>query len=124
MLTGNAVIAFSATTRADQALAFYRDVLGLRLVSDEPWAIVFDAGGTMLRIQKAPQHTPAPHTLLGWKVDDMATAMAGLVERGVTFLRYDFLPQDEAGVWTTPDGARVAWFHDPDGNVLSLTQFT
>jgi catechol 2,3-dioxygenase-like lactoylglutathione lyase family enzyme len=123
MLEQNEVIAFAATTDAPRALAFYRDVLGLRLVADEPWAIVFDAGGTMLRIQKAPQHTPAPHTLLGWKVADLGAAMAGLAERGVSFERYAWMKQDAAGVWTTPDGAKICWFKDPDGNVLSLTQF-
>ena len=123
MLDQNEVIAFTATTDAPRALAFYRDVLGLRLVSDEQWAIVFDAAGTMLRIQKAPQHTPAPHTALGWKVADIAATMAALRERGVTFEQYPWMQQDAAGVWSTPDGARIAWFKDPDGNVLSLTQF-
>jgi catechol 2,3-dioxygenase-like lactoylglutathione lyase family enzyme len=123
MLDRNEVIAFVATTDAPRALAFYRDTLGLRLVADEPWAIVFDAGGTMLRIQKAPKHTPAPHTALGWKVADLAATMAGLRERGVTFERYPWMQQDAAGVWATPDGTRIAWFKDPDGNVLSLTQF-
>ena len=123
MLQDNEVIAFSATLDAPRALAFYRDVLGLRLVAEEEWAIVFDAGGTMLRLQKAVEHTPAKHTLLGWKVPDIAATMAGLAERGVRFERYDFMEQDAAGVWTTPDGARIAWFKDPDGNLLSLTQF-
>ena len=123
MLTQNELVAFSATTDAPRALAFYKDVLGLRLVADEPWAIVFDAAGTMLRIQKAPEHTPAKHTLLGWKVADIAQAMAGLAERGVVFEQYPWMQQDAAGVWTTPDGVKIAWFKDPDGNVLSLTQF-
>ena len=123
MLATSEVIAFTATTDAPRALAFYRDVLGLRLVADEPWAIVFDAAGTMLRIQKAPKHTPAPHTALGWKVADIAATMAALRERGVAFERYEWMQQDAAGVWSTPDGVKIAWFKDPDGNVLSLTQF-
>jgi catechol 2,3-dioxygenase-like lactoylglutathione lyase family enzyme len=117
------VIAFSATTRPADALAFYRDVLGLALVADEPYAIVFDAHGTMLRIQKTNEHTPAPHTLLGWHVTDIAETMRGLAACGVRFDRYDFMQQDAAGVWTTPGGARIAWFKDPDGNLLSLTAF-
>jgi catechol 2,3-dioxygenase-like lactoylglutathione lyase family enzyme len=124
MLHSHPIMAFSATTEPARALAFYRDVLGLRLVADEPWAIVFDAAGTMLRIQKAPHHTPAPHTLLGWQVSDIAAVMRGLADRGVTFVRYDFLPADSEGIWSTPDGTKVAWFKDPDGNTLSLTEFS
>ena len=123
MLADRAVIAFLATTDPPRALAWYRDVLGLRLVADEPYAIVFDAGGTMLRIQKAPHHEPAPHTALGWRVDDLDGTLAALRERGVEPVRYDFIPQDERGVWTTPDGTQIAWFRDPDGNLLSLTRF-
>lgn len=123
MLEKAPLIAFSATTDPGAALAFYRDVLGLALIADEPHAIVFDAHGTMLRIQKANQHTPAPHTLLGWRVTDIAETIRGLVARGVVFVRYGFMPQDAAGVWTAPGGARIAWFKDPDGNLLSLTAF-
>ena len=123
MLTQCEVIAFSATLDTPRALAFYRDALGLRLVSEEPWATVFDAGGTMLRLQKAVKHTPAEHTLLGWKVDDIANTMAALRERGVVFEQYPWMPADAGAVWTAPDGTRIAWFKDPDGNVLSLTQF-
>lgn len=123
MLGTSEVIAFTATTRPGEALAFYRDVLGLTLVEDTPFAIVLEGGGTMLRVQKAPAHTPAPHTALGWRVEDLAATMAGLRARGVVFARFDGIPQDADGVWTTPDGARIAWFRDPDGNLLSLTQF-
>lgn len=123
MLGTAEVIAFIATTRADEALAFYRDVLGLRVVEDTPYAIVMEGGGTMLRVQKAPAHTPAPHTALGWKVADLGATMDGLTARGVTFARFGGIPQDADGVWTTPDGTRIAWFRDPDGNLLSLTQF-
>jgi len=98
-------------------------VLGLTLVADEPWALVFDAHGAMLRIQKTPELVPAKHTVLGWRVPDIEETMIGLAAKGVRFERYSFLPQDELGVWTTPDGTRVAWFKDPDGNTLSLTQF-
>lgn len=116
-------MAFVATTRPDRARTFYADVLGLRLVSDEAWAIVFEADGIMLRVQKVPALEPAQHTVLGWQVPDIVATMSALVDRGVRFERYPALPQDEHGVWTTPDGHRVAWFKDPDGNTLSLTQF-
>jgi catechol 2,3-dioxygenase-like lactoylglutathione lyase family enzyme len=123
MLDRSDVMVFSATTRPAEALAFYRDVLGLRLIADEPYAIVFDCHGIMLRVQRTRQHTPAGHTLLGWKVADMKAAVRDLTSRGVVFERYPHVDQDADGVWTTPDGTQVAWFKDPDGNILSLTAF-
>jgi catechol 2,3-dioxygenase-like lactoylglutathione lyase family enzyme len=117
------LIAFAATADPARARAFYETVLGLRFVSDEPHSLVFDANGTMLRIQKVEAVSVAPSTRLGWRVPDLAEAVSELAERGVTFARYDFLPQDERGIWTTPDGARIAWFSDPDGNTLSLTEW-
>ena len=123
MLGSCDVIAFVVTTDAERARAFYEHVLGLRLVSDEPFALVFDANGAMLRIAKVPELAPARHTVLGWAVADVAAAVTRLVASGVKFERYDGLPQDALGIWTTPDGARVAWFRDPDGNTLSLTRF-
>jgi len=84
---------------------------------------VFDANGTMLRVQKVREVVPAGYTILGWDVDDVGATVGKLSKEGVGFERYDGLPQDEKGIWTTPDGSRVAWFKDPDGNTLSLTQF-
>jgi catechol 2,3-dioxygenase-like lactoylglutathione lyase family enzyme len=123
MLGNCAVIAFVATTQAERAKTFYRDVLGLRLLGDDPFALVFDANGTMMRIFKVRELTPAPFTVLGWKVAEIRPAVQTLLNRGVSFERYPGMPQDEAGVWTTPEGHQVAWFKDPDGNTLSLTQF-
>ncbi|MFT3899248.1 MAG: VOC family protein [Gordonia sp. (in: high G+C Gram-positive bacteria)] len=123
MLGDNELIAFTATTGPERSLAFYRDVVGLRLIADEEFAIVFDAHGTMLRIQKAAEHTPPPFTALGWKVDDIARAIAELTAKGVEMVRYPGFDQDADGVWTTPDGGKVAWFHDPDRNLLSLTEW-
>jgi catechol 2,3-dioxygenase-like lactoylglutathione lyase family enzyme len=108
---------------AEAAKDFYQNILGLRLVEDSPFALVFDANGTMLRIQKVQEHVPANHTSLGWKVRDIRPQINGFVNKGVRFERYDRLPQDEAGIWESPSGARVAWFRDPDGNTLSLTQW-
>lgn len=123
MLSSCDVIAFVGTARPEEARAFYSEVLGLRLVSDDPFALVYDANGTTLRVTKADTVDPAPHTVLGWRVDDIAAAVRGLVARGVAFSRYEVLEQDELGIWTAPGGAaRVAWFKDPDGNTLSLTQ--
>src|SRR3954451_21934920 len=123
MLGDHELMAFVATTHPDRARHFYASVLGLRLVADEPWALVFDAHGAMLRIQKTAELQPAKHTVLGWRVRDIEATLSELTAKGVRFERYSFLPQDDLGVWTTPDGTRVAWFKDPDGNTLSLTQF-
>jgi predicted enzyme related to lactoylglutathione lyase len=117
------IVAFAATTNAERARAFYGEVLGLRLVSDDGYAVVFDANGTMLRVQKTADVTLVPYTSLGWQVDDIAVVARRLAERGVRFERYSGLEQDDLGVWTTPGGSRVAWFKDPEGNILSLTQF-
>ena len=123
MLAQCELIAFGATTQPERAKAFYESVLGLRLLADEPWALVFDAHGTMLRLQKVQLFTPVPFTALGWKVDDIHARLQRLGQAGVTAERYPHLEQDPLGVWTAPGGGKVAWFKDPDGNTLSLTQF-
>jgi len=123
MLGQERLMAFVATAQPEAARVFYEEVLGLRLVADEPWAIVFDAGGTMLRVQKVESQRPAGYTALGWQVPDIEIVIGALREKGVAFERYGFLEQDQQGVWTSPSGGRIAWFKDPDGNVLSLTQF-
>jgi catechol 2,3-dioxygenase-like lactoylglutathione lyase family enzyme len=117
-------MAFAATTDTEAARDFYENKLGLKLIEDSEYAIVYDAGGTMLRVQKAQKIDPPQFTVLGWQVDDIAAKIKELVARGVKFNHYnlDFIPQDELGVWTT-DGAKVAWFADPEGHTFSLTQF-
>ena len=117
------IISFVATKNPMVALRFYAETLRLKLVSDDPFAIVFDAGGTMLRVQKVHELTPAKHTVLGWDVPDIAATVKELAKKGVRFERFEGLSQDELGVWTSPAKAKVAWFKDPDGNILSLTQF-
>jgi catechol 2,3-dioxygenase-like lactoylglutathione lyase family enzyme len=123
MLGAGTIMAFVATTDAARARAFYVDVLGLRLVADEAFALVLDSGGVAVRVQKVAKMTPSPYTVLGWSVPDMADAMERLRAGGVRFESFGLPGQDEAGIWTAGDGTRVAWFKDPDGNVLSLTQF-
>ena len=123
MLDKSSLIAFAATQNPEQAKHFYGEVLGLQLVTDEQWAMVFNANGTTLWLQKVEQVSPTPYTALGWRVDDIRATIRGLTEQDVVFERYEFLPQDEDGVWSVPGGAQVAWFKDPDGNLLSLTQF-
>ena len=122
MLSDQEVMAFVATDRASEALGFYRDVLGLRFVADEPYALVFQLGAVTLRIQKVESHDPLPYTTLGWKVLDIAAKVSALRDKGVLCEGFPGMAQDELGIWASPSGARVAWFKDPDGNVLSLTQ--
>ena len=123
MLNEYDIIAFIGTTNAERSNAFYTGVLSLRLIEDAQFATVYEAHGTMLRVFKLGELTPARYTVLGWKVPDIASAVDQLVNRGVSFERVPGMEQDARGVWTSPDGHQVAWFKDPDGNTLSLTQF-
>lgn len=122
-LTHERPMCFVPTASPDRARAFYEGVLGLRLEGDEPWALVFDAAGTMLCVQKTQGFTPHPFTAMGWRVGDIAATVRALGERGVVFERFPFMQQDGAAIWDAPGGTRVAWFRDPEGNLLSLTQF-
>ena len=123
MLTANQIIAFVATANAEEAMMFYRDRLGLRLIADTEYALEFEVEDTMLRVQKVETVVPAPYTALGWKVGNIAEEIEALGKRGIVFERYEGMAQDENGIWASPSGARIAWFRDPDGNILSLTQF-
>ena len=117
-------MAFVATTDHTRARTFYRDILGLHLVAEElPFALVFDAHGTVLRVAIVRELVPAKYTVLGWRVSDIASTVGKLSQVGVRFERYAGMNQDEQGIWASPSGARVAWFLDPDGNTLSLAQF-
>jgi catechol 2,3-dioxygenase-like lactoylglutathione lyase family enzyme len=123
MLGNCKVMTFIATKDGETARRFYEEVLGLTFVADEPYALVFDLNGIMLRIQKVADMSPGDYTTLGWQVGDIETTVRGLAERGVTFERYEGLPQDQLGIWSVPGAkAKVAWFKDPDGNTLSVTQ--
>jgi catechol 2,3-dioxygenase-like lactoylglutathione lyase family enzyme len=119
------LVAFVATTDSIRARAFYEGLLGLRLVEDEqPFALVLDANGVMLRVTDVHEHNPAPFTVLGWGVASIENTVEQLTSAGVEFQRYPGINDgDPKGIWNAPSGARVAWFKDPDGNVLSVTQF-
>jgi catechol 2,3-dioxygenase-like lactoylglutathione lyase family enzyme len=123
ILSSGTIMGFVPTSDAARARSFYEDVLGLPFVKDDGFAMVFEANGNMIRIARANDFKPAPFTILGWKVDDIRSTVTRLIENGVAFERYEFLEQDEQGCWRSPNEATVAWFKDPDGNVLSLTQF-
>ena len=117
------MIGFLATTNPERSKVFYGDVLGFKLVAEDGFALVFDANGTMLRVRKAETFTAAQGTVLGWEVDDIYDAVEALKTRGVRFEQFNlpFMKQDSHGVWTPPSGDQVAWFKDPDGNVLSIS---
>jgi len=117
------LVAFAATSSAARARRFYRDTLGLRLIDDNPFALVFDAKGTMLRVQLVQDVSAPRYTVLGWQVKDIEATIKALKKKRVKFNRYPGMGQDALGIWTSPSGARIAWFSDPDGNTLSLTEF-
>ena len=114
---------FLATSDAESARNFYESKLGLSLASDDAFALVYQLAGTELRLSKVPNHTPLPFTVLDWQVPDIIAAHGTLSERGVEFTIYEGMGQDENGIWASPDGgARILWFKDPDGNVLSVSE--
>jgi len=120
MLSQNRIRTFLPTTNPGKAKEFYRDKLGLTLTSQDDFALEFDVNGTPLRITTVPELIPHPFTVFGWEVDNIGASIQMLEKRGITFERYDGLKQDKFGVWRSPSGAKIAWFKDPDGNVLSL----
>jgi catechol 2,3-dioxygenase-like lactoylglutathione lyase family enzyme len=121
MLGSINIVAFVPTKDTTQARAFYEGTLGLRFVKDDGFALVLDANGIMVRVAKA-EFTPAPFTILGWQVSEIEKMVAALRDKGVRFERFSFFVQDDLGIWTAPTGDKVAWFKDPDGNILSLSQ--
>jgi catechol 2,3-dioxygenase-like lactoylglutathione lyase family enzyme len=123
MLNKSEFISFIATRNAAKARRFYVETLGLTLVSEDQFAIVVGANGTTLRIQKVDRVTPQTYTALGWKVASIKNEVDELSKLGVKFARYEGLHQDEHGLWTAPSKAKIAWFKDPDGNILSMTEF-
>ena len=123
MLASEKIIGFVPITDAARAKSFYAEKLGLKFVSEDPFAIVFDANGNMIRLTRMKEVKPQAFTILGWQVPDIVTMVQRLQAAGVKFERYgDFMQQDELGIWSAPGGSRVAWFKDPDGNTLSVSQ--
>ena len=116
------VVTFLLTKNPEAAIAFYRDQLGLKYLRDDGFALVFNTNGIMLRIGKVKEFTPAANTVLGWEAESIEMAVDRLESAGVAFERYPNMGQDERGICTFPNGDRVAWFKDPDGNVLSISQ--
>jgi catechol 2,3-dioxygenase-like lactoylglutathione lyase family enzyme len=123
VLDDRPLMAFIPVRDLSAAQSFYGEVLGLRVREEGPYAVVLDAGGTMLRLAQVDGLQPQPFTIAGWQVLDMRTSIDSLASRGVDFIRYEGMDQDEKGIWSTPGGDQVAWFKDLDGNTLSLTCF-
>lgn len=122
MIKLDRMVGFVMTAKPEEAKRFYGDVLGFRFVKDDGFAIVFDAHGTVLRLAKVQTHTPAMGTTLGWQVADVTTVVSELTAAGVKFERYEFMQPNAQGIVTFPGGDKVAWFKDPDGNILSVSQ--
>jgi catechol 2,3-dioxygenase-like lactoylglutathione lyase family enzyme len=122
MLADKELKSFVPTVMPDKAKLFYRDILGLTLLGEDKYALEFEANGRLLRVTTVPELKPHTFTVLGWNVSNISATIKLLNAKGVYCEKYDFLNQDELGVWTSPGSSKVAWFKDPDGNVLSLTE--
>jgi catechol 2,3-dioxygenase-like lactoylglutathione lyase family enzyme len=122
MLGSTNIVAFVPTKDSEKARTFYEGVLGLRFIKDDGFALVLDANGIMIRVAKVPQFMPAPFTILGWQVKDIGKVAEELQKQGVHFEIFGFFKQDSLGIWTAPTGDKVAWFKDPDGNLLSVSE--
>ena len=122
MLSESEVMGFIPTKDSTRARAFYEGKLGLRFISDDQFALVVESRGTIIRIAKVENFAPFPFTILGWRVKNIEEDVRNLTTREVSFQRFPGLDQNDLGIWTSPDGTKVAWFKDPDGNLLSLSQ--
>jgi catechol 2,3-dioxygenase-like lactoylglutathione lyase family enzyme len=122
MLASMEMVGFILTKDYDAARAFYEGKLGFGFVSLDQFALVMRTEKNMIRIVKVPTFTALRSTVLGWEVDDIETIVTWLAGRGVVFDKYPFVQDQERGIWTTPNGDKVAWFKDPDGNVLGVSQ--
>jgi catechol 2,3-dioxygenase-like lactoylglutathione lyase family enzyme len=122
MLAQSKIVAIVGTARGDAARKFYAETLGLKLLRDDSFAFVFEVDGRELRLSRVPAVVPSAYAVLGFQVQDIAATVDGLVAKGVVMERYSFFQQDARGVWASPDGAKVAWFRDPDMNLLSVVQ--
>ena len=122
-MLGNAKVqAMVGTGKADIARAFYGDTLGMKLKREDNFAMIFEVGDRELRVNRVPAVVPSTYAVLGFHVTDITAIATGLEAKGVMMERFPFLPGDANGVWTAPDGTKVAWFRDPDGNLLSIVQ--
>ena len=122
MLKSAKIVPFVPIKDSGKARAFYEGVLGLRFIKDDGFALVLESNGITVRAAKVKEFMPAPFTVLGWQVSEIENVVRALQQRGVHFEIFGFFKQDELGIWTAPTGEKVAWFKDPDGNILSVSQ--
>lgn len=122
MLTEGKIVGFVPTNDSKKARSFYEGKLGFQFVSEDQFALVMNAHGNNIRIAKGAKFTPAHYTVLGWEVKDIESVVTALKQSGVEFESYPFIQDRKLMIWSTPDGSKVAWFKDPDGNVLSVSQ--
>jgi catechol 2,3-dioxygenase-like lactoylglutathione lyase family enzyme len=122
MLNAAKVVAMVGTVRPEQAKDFYQNVLGLDFVSEDQFALVFAGKNAHIRVSRVPAVAPAPYAVLAFNVEDIAREIDAITARGATMARFPVFQQDARGIWTAPDGTKVAWFHDPDLNLLSMVQ--
>ena len=122
MLANATVTALVGTMQKEASTAFYRDILGLKFINDDGFAAIFEGKNARVRVSRVPAITPAAYAVLAFHVDDIEKIVDGLTAKGVVFQRYGFFVQDARGIWSAPDGTKVAWFHDPDLNLLSVVQ--
>lgn len=122
MLASGKMVGFVPTKDYDKARAFYQGKLEFEFVSLDQYALVLSVGGHRIRIAKVPNFTPLQGTILGWEVKNIETVVTWLRDRGVPSEKYPFLQDRELGIWTAPNGDKVAWFKDPDGNILGVSQ--
>ncbi|HPG07651.1 MAG: VOC family protein [Saprospiraceae bacterium] len=122
MLANGILKAFIPTVNPQEAILFYRDLLGFELMSEDDYAMEFNANGTLLRVTIVNEFVPQPFTILGWNIENLVFTVRQFNEKNIYFEIFDFLEQDDLGIWNSPGGAKVAWFKDPDGNILSLTE--
>ncbi len=121
-LSQQKLVGFVITTDYDRARDFYEHKLGFQFVSLDQYALVMRTASNMIRIVKLKEFNPARYTVLGWEVDDIEAIVSSLGRQGVTFEDYPFIQDHERRIWTAPGGDKIAWFKDPDGNVLSVSQ--
>jgi catechol 2,3-dioxygenase-like lactoylglutathione lyase family enzyme len=121
MLEDNRLKTFVSTTQPDRARLFYINLLGLKLLSEDHYGLECESNGAHLRITIVEKLTPQPFTVLGWDTTDIVSTVKQFAEKGIKFEKFSFIEQDDLGIWTAPGGTRVAWFKDPDGNLLSLS---
>ena len=122
MLANGMLKAFIPTVNPQEAILFYRDLLGFELMSEDDYAMEFNANGTLLRVTIVDEFVPQPFTILGWNIENLVFTVRQFNNKNIYFEIFDFLEQDDLGIWNSPGGAKVAWFKDPDGNILSLTE--